>query len=98
MSHTMKDIVSEIRLRKLIEPRTMLAPLSAAVLIRSFRALAVCALAAGMSSCLPLLAGAAVGYIARDEGVGIAPPLDSGRTYEAPAQDYDAGGYDEPVY
>jgi hypothetical protein len=98
MSHTMKDIVSEIRSRKLIEPRTMPAPLSAAVLIRSFRVLMICVLAVGMSSCLPLLAGVAVGYVAHSEGVGIAPPLNSGRTYEAPAQEYDAGGYDEPVY
>lgn len=76
----------------------MPAPLSAAFLLRPFRALLICALAAGMSSCLPLLAGVAVGYVAHSEGVGIAPPLDSSRNYDLPAQEYDAGGYDEPVY
>jgi hypothetical protein len=68
-----------------------------------------------LSSCVPLLIGAAgvtVGYIARDEGFGQAPPLEGGgyregrtETYGDPApygdgsgQTDDLGGYDTPVY
>jgi len=78
--------------------------------------IAVClCLMVSLNSCVPLLiaaAGVTVGYIARDEGVGQAPPLEGGgfreRTtpaYGGPApygdgsgQTDDLGGYDTPVY
>lgn len=66
-----------------------------------------------MSSCVPVAIGAAglaVGYIARDEGFGQAPPLEGGSSggggaYDAPAV-YDSpaayedtpSDYDLPVY
>lgn len=45
-----------------------------------------------ITSCVPLAVGAAgvaVGYIARDEGVGVAEPAGSGGSAET---------YDQPVY
>ncbi|MES2981003.1 MAG: hypothetical protein V4727_01720 [Verrucomicrobiota bacterium] len=48
-----------------------------------------------MSSCVPLAigaAGAAVGYIAREEGVGVVEPADSSNSEPA----YES--YDTPVY
>jgi hypothetical protein len=45
-----------------------------------------------MSSCVPLAigaAGAAAGYIARDEGIGVTEPVESSGSSEA---------YDQPVY
>ena len=58
------------------------------------------------SSCVPLLIGGVVGYVARGEGFGVAAPLGSGggsQAYDSPAAygdtgGYDAGAYDEPVY
>jgi hypothetical protein len=46
----------------------------------------------GASSCVPIAigaAGAAAGYIARDQGVGVVEPIGSGSS---------SGAYDEPVY
>lgn len=57
----------------------------------------LCVLAIGMSSCVPLMIGAAVGYIARDEGLGTAPPMHSGDTYDATVQD-PGEAYEEPDY
>lgn len=73
---------------------------------------AVCAgVLVSLSSCVPLLIGAAgvtVGYIARDEGFGQAPPLDrenNENAFEEPAAYGDGSGefenlgdYDVPVY
>ncbi len=79
----------------------------------AWRAAACVALAVSLNSCVPLLiaaAGVTVGYIARDEGIGQAPPLEGGgyrerkvETYDAPpAYEDDSGGgagdYDLPVY
>ncbi|QTN32824.1 hypothetical protein HZ994_10945 [Akkermansiaceae bacterium] len=53
---------------------------------------------------MPLLLGGVVGYVARDQGVGVVEPLGSGapQSYGAPAygdsSGYDTGAYDEPVY
>ncbi len=76
--------------------------------------LAICAgVVISLNSCVPLViaaAGVTVGYIARDEGVGQAPPLEGGEyrdrsvdSYvEPPAYDDSSGGstdgYDLPVY
>lgn len=72
------------------------------------RAGSVCCVAFGLSSCIPLVIGAAAGYIAREEGVGVVKPHGSGGspyvdppTYEeteAYDEPYAEGGYDEPVY
>lgn len=56
-----------------------------------------------LSSCVPLAigaAGVAVGYIARDEGLGKAPPLEGGGDdYKLPAAYGDSpADYDMPVY
>ena len=78
--------------------------------------LAACVgLVLSLNSCVPLLiaaAGVSVGYIARDEGIGQAPPLEGGgyrerstETYQDPAPYGDGSGeienidgYDVPVY
>lgn len=78
--------------------------------------IAVCVgLLVSLNSCVPLLiaaAGVTVGYIARDEGVGQAPPMEGGGyrerkvdNYEAPSAYGDGSGgredldgYDTPVY
>jgi len=78
---------------------------------RSFRAVACVALVVSLNSCVPLLiaaAGVTVGYIARDEGIGQAPPLEGGGYRERKVEKYDAppgyedgsgrSDYDLPVY
>jgi hypothetical protein len=71
---------------------------------RALRLAAVCCFLLALNSCIPLAVGAAVGYIARDEGMGVAKPLGSGRSvYVDPPtheemEEYENGGYDEPVY
>tara|TARA_B110000037_G_scaffold1690_1_gene2004 strand:- start:39668 stop:39952 length:285 start_codon:yes stop_codon:yes gene_type:complete len=83
--------------------------------LRALRFAASVGLLVSLNSCVPLLIGAAgvtVGYIARDEGVGQAPPLEgsgyresSTETYEEPVAYGDGSGeienldgYDVPVY
>jgi hypothetical protein len=54
--------------------------------------LATAAVLLSLSSCVPIAigaAGAAAGYIARDQGVGVVEPVGS---------DSSSGTYDEPVY
>ena len=78
---------------------------------RVWRAAACVALVISLNSCVPLLiaaAGVTVGYIARDEGIGQAPPLEGGGHRERTQEKYDAppaygdgsgaGDYDLPVY
>lgn len=71
-------------------------------------------LALSTTSCVPLLiaaAGVTVGYIARDEGVGQAPPLEGGGYRDSRTESYrepepygdgsggsSGGDYDLPVY
>lgn len=53
------------------------------------------------NSCVPLLIGGVVGYVARGEGVGVVRPLGSdggSQAYDTPAGHGDAGGYDEGAY
>lgn len=59
----------------------------------------------GTSSCVPLLIGGVVGYVAHSEGIGVVRPIGSGgsQSYDEPAADGNTGGYDtdtydEPVY
>ena len=53
------------------------------ILVRSFgrtsQLAAVSCLALGLNSCIPLAVGAAVGYVAREEGVGVVRPAGSDR-------------------
>jgi len=72
-------------------PKNSRRPIQAAVLIP----IVLCS-----SSCVPLLVGGVVGYVAHSEGFGVAKPLDSGgsQTYGEPAAYGDAGGYDEGAY
>lgn len=59
----------------------------------AFKFFLICfAIVTSASSCVPLAVGAAgvaVGYIARDEGVGVAEPAGSGSSDSS---------YDQPVY
>ena len=75
----------------------------------ALRLAAICCAVLGLNSCIPLAIGAAAGYIARDEGVGVVRPAGSGRgvyvdppTHEEMEEyensSYESGGYDEPVY
>ena len=83
--------------------------------LRALRLAGCVGLVVSLNSCVPLLiaaAGVTVGYIARDEGIGKAPPLEGGgyrerstESYEEPAAYGDGsgkientGGYDLPVY
>ena len=47
-----------------------------------------------LCSCVPLLVGAAVGYVAHDEGFMKAPPLED----DYSAQEGDGEAYEEAVY
>jgi hypothetical protein len=64
------------------------------------RVVALFGFSLALSSCVPVMVGLAVGYVARGEGFGVAPPLDSGRqeTDELPAYDNGGDTYDAPVY
>ena len=71
-------------------------PIQAAVLI---------SMVLSTNSCVPLLIGGVVGYVAHSEGFGVAKPLNPGstKTYDEPAAYGDGGGYDAgdsdaPVY
>ena len=70
-----------------------------------FRLAGFCFVCIASSSCVPLLVGGVVGYVANEKGVGEVAPLGSSgsQSYEPPAAygesgSYDSGGYDEPVY
>ena len=70
-----------------------------------FRLAGFCFVCAASSSCVPLLVGGVVGYVASEKGVGEVAPLgSSGSQSFEPHTDYgdtgsfDSGGYDEPVY
>lgn len=73
-----------------------------------FRAAAIALLVVQSTSCVPLLIGGVVGYVAREKGVGVVEPAGSGSGYDydtAPAYGdgatYDYSGpefTDEPVY
>ena len=83
--------------------------------LRVIRLLTCAGLVVSLNSCVPLLiaaAGVTVGYIARDEGIGQAPPLEGGGYRDKNTQTYDTSpaygdgageiesldGYDVPVY
>lgn len=70
-----------------------------------FRLAGFCFVCAASSSCVPLVVGGVVGYVASEKGVGEVAPLGSSgsqpyepRTDNDDAGSYDSGGYDEPVY
>lgn len=72
----------------------------------AFRLAGFCFVCIASSSCVPLLVGGVVGYVASEKGIGEVAPLGSGgsQDYDAPIEyggagsSYDSGGYDEPVY
>jgi hypothetical protein len=62
--------------------------------------LVVCFFTILTTSCVPLLVGGVVGYIARDQGIGVIDPVsgsDQPETYDSTPL-YESDDYDYPVY